>query len=405
MQKRFNWPKSSWLTVTTAVVGLLGVSGELLFRLSSLTYHRLAAPEVQAAHAALGWREIIANPLGLPLLVLQRLFAYVNHSSVFWLRVPSVLAGVFAVMLFYYIVRRWFNRFTAAISTLLLASSPLFLHSARLVGLDVLYFLAPLALCAYATHVARRKDDKAHIPLWLLFSLITVGFYIPGFLWLFVVVIFLQPSILMKPWRQNSSLNCCLSILAALVVLIPLARALYLQPKPLIRNWLGVGDVGNWHAVLHRLLEVPYNLFVHGPIDHILWLGRIPLIPIAITALALLGAYELTMNRRRQAILLASLTGTGWLICGIGGLVPVVLLVGPLYIAAAAGIRHLSNQWFHVFPRNPFARSIGYAVIAVFCAAMVSYGWHAYFVAWPHNAATHQVFTATPTPDDHVLIQ
>jgi 4-amino-4-deoxy-L-arabinose transferase-like glycosyltransferase len=400
MHKRFTaWPKFSWLTIATAVVGLLAVTVELTFRLSSLTYHRLAASEIRAAQLGRGWREIIADPLGAPQLVLQRLAAYVNHSSIFWLRLPSVIVGIFSIVLFYYIVRRWFNRFTAAISTLLLASSPIFLHNARLVGLNILYFMAPLALCAYATHVARRKDDKAHIPLWLLFSLIAVGFYIPGFMWLFMVVLFLQPSIVSKPWRQNSIKNCSLSILAAVVVLIPLIRSLFLQPKPLIKNWLGIGDIGKLHAIGHRLLEIPYNLFVHGSANPIQWLGHIPYVPIAIAATALLGVYELILHRRRQAFLLVSLLVTSWLLCAVGNLVPAISLIGPLYIAAAAGIRYLTNQWFHVFPRNPFARSIGYAVIALFCVALVFYGLHAYFVAWPHNAATHQAFNLTPTRD------
>src|SRR6185437_6726377 len=131
------------------------------------------------------------------------------------------------------------------------------------------------------------------------------------------------------------------------------------QPDQLIRTWLGMGPLVHPNVMLHRLLDVPYNLFLSGPSNRVLWLGRIPIIPTAVTVLILLGAYELVTKRRRQAILLASLLFVSWLINAVGGLTPLALFIGPLYIIAAAGIRQLISQWFVVFPRNPFARSLG----------------------------------------------
>jgi hypothetical protein len=404
MQKRLKRPSITWPSIIIVVIGAVLLLGELLFRLSSLTYHHLSLPEATVSQYLQSWHYIINNPLGAPLVVLQKVTQYISTTSVFWLRVPSVLTAAIGIGLFYYIVLRWLNRFTAIISTLLLASSAIFLHIARMAALDVLFFVIPLLLCAYATHTAK-KNQTAIIPLWAVAGLLAIGLYIPAFIWLCAVLIILQPSLVIKPWLKSGVLERCLSILLALVLLIPLVRAFILHPRPPILSWLGVGHLGHPADILHRLLVVPYNLFLHGPANAALWLGHIPIMPFAITILVLLGVYELILKRRRQAYLTLSFLLVGWLICGIGGVIPLAVLIGPLYILVAAGIRHLSDQWFRVFPRNPVARGIGYGAIAVFCLFMITYGWHTYFVAWPHNPATHQVFTITPTGDSRMLLQ
>jgi hypothetical protein len=406
MQKRFLRLKASlranWLTLGFLTIGLALLIIELTFRLSSLTYHHLSSSEVSNDLYAHSWHNLAANPLNAPLLILERLTHYVSNHSVFWLRLPSVFAAILGAALFYYIIRRWFNRFTAVITTILLTTSAYYLHISRLATSDILYFIAPLAMCAFVTHAAR-KESPVRLPLWAVVGLLTIGLYIPAFIWLLIIVLIIQPKLIRRPWQQSTAIGRGIALLP-LIMLTPLVRALVLH-HGLVRAWLGVGPLGQPSAILSRFLNVPYNLFVHGPPQPALWVGKMPIIPFAVSALCLLGAYELVDKRRRQALLVFSLGLVSWLICGIGGIAPLSLLIGPLYILAAAGLRYLSDEWFQVFPRNPFARSVGYAVLSLFCLSLVAYGWHAYFVAWPHNAATHQTFTYITTADNRLLLQ
>ncbi len=393
MQKRFTRPDFTWLSIIIALGGTVILVVELVFRLSSLTYHKLAWSEILINQQSHSWHNIAANPLGGPLLVLERLTTYLDNASAFWLRLPSAIAGIIAIWFFYYIARRWFNRFTAVISSFLLMTSAIFLHLSRLAATDVLYLMAPLALISYATYSARRRATGAkQLPLWVPIGLLSVGLYIPAFIWLTLVVFIIQPNLLAIPWKTSSKAMRLFSVIFALLLLVPLVSAFVRQPSELIRSWLGLGTLAHPTVMLHRLADIPYNLFLSGPTNRVLWLGRVPILPAAITVLILLGAYELATKRHRQGWLIGSLLLVSCLVSAVGGLTPLALFIGPLYIIAAAGIRQLINQWFAVFPRNPFARSLGYIVIACFCAVMVAYGWHAYYVAWPHNSQTHQVF-------------
>jgi hypothetical protein len=65
-----------------------------------------------------------------------------------------------------------------------------------------------------------------------------------------------------------------------------------------------------------------------------------------------------------------------------------------IYLVVAAGIAHLLNQWFSVFPRNPIARTIGWSLIGIVLVLVCSFHLVHYFVGWPQASATHEVFTA-----------
>src|SRR5471030_2826506 len=105
MQQQFTRPKFNWLALFVAVAGLFTLAAELIFRLSSLTYNRLSWSEILASQQSHSWHNIAANPLGGPLLVLERISSYVSHTNIFWLRLPSLIVAVIAVVFFYYVTR------------------------------------------------------------------------------------------------------------------------------------------------------------------------------------------------------------------------------------------------------------------------------------------------------------
>jgi hypothetical protein len=52
----------------------------------------------------------------------------------------------------------------------------------------------------------------------------------------------------------------------------------------------------------------------------------------------------------------------------------------------------LLQQWFTVFPRNPLARLIGVLMVSLLVVLSAYYNTRHYFVAWPKNSQTEQVF-------------
>jgi hypothetical protein len=114
---------------------------------------------------------------------------------------------------------------------------------------------------------------------------------------------------------------------------------------------------------------------------------------VFVSALFVLGCYAYYFQRRldRTKILFGAM-GLISILVALGGPVPVFLLVPFVYIVATAGMALMLQQWFTVFPRNPFARTVALLLIVSCVAFSIFYNTQHYFVAWPKSPATKAVF-------------
>jgi hypothetical protein len=80
-----------------------------------------------------------------------------------------------------------------------------------------------------------------------------------------------------------------------------------------------------------------------------------------------------------------------WISLG-GNQANLIIILPFIYLLAGIGIQNILNQWIEVFPRNPIARNVGYAVLigTVFLAS--NYQCQRYFNAWANNNKTKAVF-------------
>jgi hypothetical protein len=135
------------------------------------------------------------------------------------------------------------------------------------------------------------------------------------------------------------------------------------------------------------------NLFVSGPHQPALWLGRAPILDVFTLAMCIIGLYFYGLHpRASRTKLLGSLFLIGAVLVALAGPVGLSLLVPILYIIAATGITYLIKEWLKVFPLNPLARGLGLGLVALAVTLACAYNLRAYFVAWPHNDNTHAVF-------------
>jgi hypothetical protein len=145
--------------------------------------------------------------------------------------------------------------------------------------------------------------------------------------------------------------------------------------------------------IFKEFVGVFYHIFVQGPLEPNLWLGKSPILDILGVITALVGIYFYATHYKatRTHLLLAGLI-IGAVLVALGGAVSLSMIIPIIYILIAAGVAYLLSQWLGVFPENPVARSLGYILISLAVAASVVYNLRAYFVAWPHNDTSIAVF-------------
>ena len=70
----------------------------------------------------------------------------------------------------------------------------------------------------------------------------------------------------------------------------------------------------------------------------------------------------------------------------------VIMLLPFAYSVIAAGIEYLLDEWYSVFPKNPFARSFGFLVLTSVVLFSMYYQLTRFFVVWPQYENTRKTY-------------
>lgn len=379
--------RSRELLVT--LVAATGVGCLLLYKLGSLT-HGLAESEIAVTPFKTELHHLLNNPLNLPLSIVRLVIAATPYHGYTAARTPSAIMGLLTLLLFVYLVRAWYGKRTAWYGAILLAVAPWYLHASRLATNDVLYPLGLLALLAYCT-----KLQKPHSATFVLLTpiLLSLLLYIPGFIWIVAICMLWYGPDFRAAWGEVSGKVRILCLLLWPLMLSLLAYGFYRTPH-LVVNWLGAPDsLPAPLSILREFGAVWLHIFIRGPQSLLLGLGYLPLLNVFASAMFVVGAYFYIKHwRAPRSRLLATLAIIGGMLSALQGPVSVLLVLPLVYILVAGGLGYLLNEWLKTFPRNPFARTLGYGLVTL--AVMVSslYNLRQYFIAWPHNSTTHTTF-------------
>jgi hypothetical protein len=376
-----------WTLAATAAIAWL-----LLYKLGSLT-GGLSRTELTTATTPLGWHGLYHDPLYLPLKVVRSavFFMFPDHGQTLT-RLPNVVFGALAIVGFGGVIRLWHGRRTGLLMLAMFAAAAWTLHISRFASYDVLYLWAlPTLVCSH--FLLRKYSDRWYI--WygniLVWGLLI---YIPGLVWFVLLDMVLQRRFLLEGWREHGRWwQRILSVLLALGWLPLLIHGL-LRGSDQLKLWLGWPEhLATGTALVKQFAGVPVHLFIRGPQYPELWLGKAPILDIFALAAFVLGLYfYITHLKAARTRYLAVLSVIGFVLVGLGGAVPLSVLVPLVYMVAATGVAYLLRQWLKTFPSNPLARGLGVGLIALAVALSCMYNYRAYFIAWPHTAATRAAF-------------
>ncbi len=379
-----------WRPTVAYGLGLSLLSGLLLFRLGSLA-GGLSAPEVAARTSASSWRAIVENPMFTPYKLVEYLVLRSGWHSPTALRLVSMMFAMLIAYGFYRILRTWYTWRMAVFGTILFATSAWFLHTARLATPDIMYLGAiGLVWCGLRLHTNRQRPWT----LLICSVIISLLLYVPGLVWFIVPTLVWQRKLLFDEFAAVDRWLAVVLIALITSLMTPLLLGIVQHPI-LLKPLLGLPDhLPAWHTIISNLVLVPKQLFIHHQVDPVHWLAQVPLLDIFSIAMLVMGLYNEFHARRLDRVrLLAGLLVGGSALVTLAGPVPVVFVLPFIYLVITSGITLMLQQWFTVFPRNPVARGIGLSLMLMAIALSCTYQLRHYFIAWPHAAATRQVFS------------
>lgn len=379
------WQPAVYYGMLVIFFGLL-----LWFQLGSLT-GGYSTEEAAASLASTDLGSIGEHPLNAPFAVITYAFGlfYTGDQALLPARAAATVVGLITLTTFYWLVRHWHDERTAILGTIIFGCSAWFLHTARFGTPDVLFFLL---FTLVAGSVWLKKTDSWTV-LFIGFGLAAALLYIPGMLWLLLAGAIWQSKTILRLAKEHAG-RFAIGMAGMLALIAPLILAVYKSPE-LGRIVAGLPGDGSVNAVdaLGRLAQIPFNLFVHGPSDPAIWLGRLPVLDAFSMAMLVFGVYLYARHRRMtRSKLVGAAVIVGAVLIALGGAVTLSVIMPFVYLLVAAGIGFMLDRWQKVFPRNVIAQSVGVGLISLAVIIVSWYGLRHYFVAWPNAPATKEVF-------------
>ncbi len=380
-------PRRSWLVFTLAF-GLIFII--FLWHLSNLTTG-MSAKEISYASGSHNLSTIVNNPANAPHKLIQlAIFKIVpDHPSL--LRLPSVAFAITFCLAFYKLAKTWFGRAIGWFATLIFASLPLLVVSARQATASVLFF-APIIFIALYGWFSKTKDHKTWA--WLSVCLAAaVLVFTPGMLvWLLGAMVVCRKP-LVRAANELAVWALTAGSLLVLASLVGLAVAAF-NHHNLIRNlFLVPVQLPDWLPVLKHTGWMALSLFVRTGHGDPLIVGRLPLLNILMVALLVFGLYAMFGVTRKKTLFLSLSILYAIILAGSNDNLELLAFGLPaMGIFIAAGLRYLYIEWRSIFPRNPVPKTFALVLIAFVAATQVYFGLRYSLSAWPNTPQTRAAY-------------
>jgi hypothetical protein len=349
-----------------------------------------ATHEINTYHASSSLRTIADHPLNAPYKLVVWAAIKLGHHSILITRIAAATFGIVACLLFFLIVQTLYSYRVAFLATIMFATSGGLLHAARL-GSPLILQMSLLALIGGV--IWYRRSRQSLIGGYALVIALAILLYIPALIWFELLALVLLHKRILRVLGATAWPHIVAWVVLFAGLLTPLALAAVRTPL-ILRTLAGLPQhFASPLQILHGIANSILSIGVRSNGSPYLWVGHAPLLNIIELTLFALGAYALFKRAGRSlSIFLFVATIFSTVLIGLDGPINISSLVPLLYLFIAAGIYMLLSLWFTVFPRNPVARSLGVGLVCLLVVFSTLYQVRSYFVAWPNNAATKQVF-------------
>lgn len=336
------------------------------------------------------------NIVDLPYHLLQKLSITFLGLNAYAIKLPSIAIGLILGILLILLLNRWFKNNVAIISSVLTVLSAPFLYLAGSGTPLIMLVFWPTLLLWLGSKINGKVLKKTFyaflFALFLIFSLFTP--YMIYFAIFSVIYALVHPHLrfMIKSLPKIPFILACLGVLG-------------------IIGYLGY-ELIKYPATLEELFfmhDFSLGTFLNNIKDAFLpffsWTGNIesvflaPMVGLASLALAITGLISTTRGFFASRNSIASVFIVFTIIISGFRTDAAVLIIIPLAILTAHGIRYILEKWYGLFPENPYARVFGLIPIAVFLGLILIASYAHYVFGYRYNPMVANEFT-----DDLALI-
>lgn len=312
------------------------------------------------------------------------IFAKFISAKMLYLRIIQGIIGTLTVWLFYGFVKNWFNRQTAMLAGLFLATNAFHLITSRTLNPEILIIPTIIAILYLVTSSLRTNKT-----IYFILSGLVVGaaFYVDE---MFILLPLASIVALVYLYYKNKKgfffylKKIILAISVTSVVLIPY---IYYLPKffPAILSSFKT-SFGNFYLNLGSVIQ---TLLYNGQLNGIYKIGSEPVVDPLITVSFVTGIIYAIFYMRRKKLLII----TSWFFLLLFAIslkttadyTNLTFLLVPVLILASLMLDYVLTNWVRTFPFNKVARLIMTFVFSLFIFLSVFYNYQKYFKAWNYN--------------------
>ena len=373
-----------------------------IFSVMSNIPEKAALQEHATAKDSSSLGAIFDNPVNAP----YKLATYVTTSfspSIRLVRAVSYIFYIGACVAMFYALRHWHTLQTSIITTVAFATNSVVLAVGRL-GTTLITVMSLFIFSSMLLWLLHTRSNK-FVPIIVLMALGSL-LYTPGAVWFFLIIGIVYFNKFKKLFNNVKKPAIFFGLAVSTLLITPLILG-FIRDTETLNQWLLIPSNLSFAEIPRAILRVPSAFIYRMPTEPLINVGRLPIFDVASGILFLIGlnAYRRKLSLDRTKVMIGSAI-VGIIVGALGELtVSVILLLPFAYSIIAAGIEYLLDEWYSVFPRNPYARSFGLLVITTVVLFSIYYQMTRFFVVWPQTPETRAVYNQsriiydTPTTD------
>lgn len=331
--------------------------------------------------------------IDLPYHLLQKTSVSLLGLTDIAIKLPSLILGLISGVALFFLLRAWFRPNIAILSGVIAITASQFLIVAQSGTPTITLFFWSIILLLAATYLSRSRRLglfwKIMFATTAALSLYTpLSIYILGAMLLSAT---LHPH-LRSILKEMSKLKLFIALFSGFILLIPLIIRLIREPS-IALTLLGINDIDWTPSVLWENVQMlAQSLF--GFANPTIGPETVtPLYGIPVVALMLLGFFRILADHHsaRTYALAIWLIPVSFILIFQPDLTPIAFV--PFILLLAIGMQTLIQEWYGLFPHNPYARITALIPLAILIGGIVFTGIARYENSFRYNPDVARYFS------------
>ncbi len=371
----------------------------LLFILPLISPNGLSTAEMQSTVDSynLHFSSITSGDLvDLPYHILQKICILFFGFSIYSIKLPSIIIGLFLGLLLILLLNRWFKSNVALLASILTVLSVPFLYLAGSGTPLIMLVFWPTFLLWLGSKIQGVKKPRPLYCFVFAFALL-LSIFTPHLIYLAIFIILF--AIVQPHLRFTIKTLPKFPLILTILIILGGASMLLINiiSNPSVALSLFFAENFNAGDYLNNIKTAIAPYFSWGTVLEGVYLS--PLIGLATFAIALTGLFSTRKgffaSRNSIATYLIIFT---LLLSGLNPDSSLLLLL-PLSILIAHGLRYILEKWYGLFPENPYARILAIAPISLFLGIIIISDLSHYIFGYRYSPAVANQFN-----DDITLV-